>query len=146
MAQAAKEENLAVEIVTFGETDGFRSYRRIIEDHKTAAVGGFRCRPIVSLDEIGVLICSSGSTGSCKPIMLSHFTLINYMLRDRSFATKNETVVMWFSNLRWICGAMLPLQSIYFRKTRIVCPGYDEELACKSIERYNVRTNSRIRE
>lgn len=140
MAQAATEEGLDIEFVTFGEMSLFTSFRTIIESQDAATVDKFRCRPIANLNEISMIVCSSGSTGPCKPTMFSHSALINHMLQDDSFAAEDENVVMWFSSFRWISGTLLPLQSIYFCKTWIICSEYNEELTCKLIERYNVRT------
>lgn len=140
LAQAAMEEDLKIELVTFGEASGCESFDKIINDQDAVAVNEFRCRPIASLDEIGLIVCSSGSTGPCKATMLSHFALVNNMLHDNSFAGEDHKVVMWFSSFRWISGTVLPLRSIYFGKTWIICPEYNEELVCQLIEKYNVRT------
>ncbi|XP_019697686.2 luciferin 4-monooxygenase [Harpegnathos saltator] len=138
LVQAATEEDLKIELVIFGEAFGYESFSKIISDQDAEAVDNFRCRPITSPNEIGLIVCSSGSTGPCKATMLSHFALINNMLHDNSFAGKDDKVVMWFSSFRWISGAVLPLRSIYFRKTWIIYPEYKEELVCQLIEKYNV--------
>ncbi|XP_014486472.1 PREDICTED: uncharacterized protein LOC106750554 [Dinoponera quadriceps] len=90
LAHAATEGNLAVKLVTFGETSGYENFSKVISDQETDAVNQFRCRPIASPDEIGMIVCSSGTTGLCKGTMLSHFTLINNMLHDDSFAGKDD--------------------------------------------------------
>lgn len=144
LAQAATEENLEIELVTFGEATRWESFDKIISDQDAAAVSEFRCRPIASPDEIGVIVCSSGSTGSCKATMLSHSALINNMLYDKSYAGKDDKVVMWFTSFRWISGTILPLRSIYFHKTWVICPKYKEELVCEMVEKYNVRVRLHI--
>lgn len=70
--------------------------------------------------------------------MTSHRAVINNMIYDDSFATKDHKVVMWFSTLRWITGSLNILRSIYYCKTQIICDKYEEELACKLIEKYNI--------
>jgi acyl-coenzyme A synthetase/AMP-(fatty) acid ligase len=139
MAQAAKEENLTVELITFSDASGYRSFSEIIERQDDAAINDFRCTPISNLDEVALLACSSGSTGMCKAVMMSHCALINNMLHDDSSMKEEGTVVMWFSSFRWISGTLLPIRAIYFGQTWIVCPSYEEELTCKLIEKYNVR-------
>ncbi|XP_032691420.1 probable 4-coumarate--CoA ligase 3 [Odontomachus brunneus] len=140
LAQAVTEEDLKIELVTFGEAIGCENFDKIINnpDQDAAAVDEFRCRPIASPDEIGLIVCSSGSTGLCKASMYSHSALINNMLYDKSFAEKDDKMIMWLSSFRWISGAILPLRSIYFHKTWIICPEYKEELLCQIIEKYNV--------
>lgn len=144
MAQAAAEEDQEVELVTFGETAVYESFCKTISNQDAVAVDEFRCRPIANLDEIGLIVCSSGSTGPCKATMLSHSALINNMLYDNSFAGKDDKVVMWFSSFRWISGTILLLRSIYFCKTWIICPEYNDELVCQMIEKYNVRVQTHI--
>jgi len=139
MAQAAKEENLTVELITFGNVPGYRSFSEIIERQDDAAIDNFRCTPISNPDEVALLVCSSGTTGMCKATMISHCALINNMLHDDSSMKEEGRVVMWFSSFRWISGTLLPIRTIYFGQTWIICSLYEEELTCKLIEKYNVR-------
>lgn len=141
MAQATVDEKVTAEIITFDVDPKYQSFQQVIENQEVKEIDRFRCTPIVNLDQIGIIICSSGSTGPCKAVMLSHSALINHMLHDDSFAAKDEEIVMWFSSFRWISGTLLPLQSIYFYKTSIICSQYNEEMTCKLIETYNVRIN-----
>lgn len=140
MAKAAEEERLAIEFVTFGHAKGFRDFEEIIQAQDVTAVDEFRCTRISSLDETAVCYLSSGSTGPPKAVLLSHRALINNMLYDDSFATEDQKTIMWFNPIRWILGTIYILRSIYFYKTWIICDRYDQELSCKLIEKYNVRT------
>jgi len=139
MAQAAKEENLTIELITFGDAPGYRSFSEIIERQDDRAIDDFRCTPITSPDDAALLVCSSGSTGMCKATMMSHCALINNMLYDDSYMKEEGTVVMWFSSFRWITGTLLPIRAFYFGHTWIICPSYEEKHVCKLIEKYNVR-------
>ncbi|XP_011877564.1 PREDICTED: probable 4-coumarate--CoA ligase 3 [Vollenhovia emeryi] len=138
MARAAEEENLTIDFVTFGHVKGFQSFEEIIREQNPAAVDEFRCTRISSLEETALFSLSSGSTGPSKATLMSHRALINNMFYDVTYATEDQKILLWFSTLRWITGTLLILRAVYFCKTRIICDRYDNELACKLIEKYNV--------
>ncbi|XP_011705561.1 PREDICTED: luciferin 4-monooxygenase-like [Wasmannia auropunctata] len=141
LKEAAKELQLDVKIVILGKLDGYESMDDIIKDNDSRDIEEFECTPIDNLDEISIIVPSSGTSGMPKAVEVRHSSIINYLNPQQIAKMKND-VCYFTTTLRWMYGILLALQAILSYSTTILVSetvtNIDVEYICKIIEKYQV--------
>lgn len=98
----------------------------------------FSCARIVdSYSHVGIIACSSGSTGLPKSISISH-ALLSYAHTKMSRASELEAVITCFSSLYWTSGTWTLIKSA-FKLTRVLTSQpFSAELFYNLVEKYKV--------
>lgn len=135
--EAAKIEVIETKVVVFGDYPGTIPFAEILKDHSKSDIANFRCTRVDNPQDTAAILYSSGTTGPPKGVQLSHFSLLNH-LEVHEGLTLNGQTPLWFSSLYWITGTLLTLQSLVSGVQRIIAPKFEEEVACRIIEKYKV--------
>ncbi|XP_011872252.1 PREDICTED: luciferin 4-monooxygenase-like [Vollenhovia emeryi] len=142
LTEAAKELKMDVKIVVIGKLDGYESIDDILRGHDSREIAEFKCTPISSPDEVGLIVLSSGTTGMPKATEISHSSMHN-RLPPPKVAAMTGHVCMFTPTIRWQYGVMLAFKAILSCSTRIVAPDSvaDDDASamyCQFIEKYRV--------
>ncbi|KAH8268440.1 hypothetical protein KR026_007106, partial [Drosophila bipectinata] len=88
-------------------------------------------------DQTLAIVCSSGTTGTPKPVTVSHRKQMSPLIsRDR---LTSADVQYTSSNLEWISGIMTVITSAVFSTTRIINDNaFDPNFVLKLIEKYKI--------
>ncbi|KAK4872938.1 hypothetical protein RN001_014967 [Aquatica leii] len=109
------------EIVVFGETTQHTPFSDFIRPHRNEDT--FRPREVENLNEIALIVFSSGSTGLPKGICHSHFSMLCFV--EDIYSTDDDRTLFFNSNPYWgICTQFLQV-SIACGFTRVVYPKFD---------------------
>ncbi|XP_043502062.1 4-coumarate--CoA ligase 1-like [Polistes fuscatus] len=134
--EAAKLENHDIKIVVFGESSNALPYSKILDGYSKLDVNNFECTPVDNVHDSAVLLYSSGTTGPPKAVLLSHFSFLCNLSLPNGFNV--EGIPLWFSQYFWITGVLATLSGISKYCVKLLYPKFEEEMACKIIEKYKV--------
>ncbi|XP_014613094.1 PREDICTED: gramicidin S synthase 2-like [Polistes canadensis] len=134
--EAAKLENHDIKIVVFGESSNALSYSKILDSYSKLDVNNFECTPIDDVHDSAALLYSSGTTGPPKAVLISHFAFLYNVILP--YGLNAEGIPLWFSQYFWITGVLLTLSGISKYCVKLLYPKFEEEAACKIIEKYKV--------
>ncbi|XP_015173359.1 PREDICTED: 4-coumarate--CoA ligase 1-like [Polistes dominula] len=134
--EAAKLENHDIKIVVFGESSNAIPYSKILNSNCNLDVNNFECTQIDNVNDSAALLYSSGTTGPPKAVLISHYAFLCNVLSPDGFNA--EGIPLWFSQYFWITGVLLTLGCTANYRVKLFYPKFEEEMACKIIEKYKV--------
>lgn len=143
-ADKAKQSASKVEIETVyvvGEADGCEPFSALLGDDGDDFPNDVEINPT---DDVACLAYSSGTTGSPKGVMLTHYNLIAaaLLVTHESFLWMNENpVVLGLMPFFHIFGQVVSLSCPILRGGTVVCvPKFQPESFLKIIQEYKVCT------
>ncbi|XP_018350298.1 PREDICTED: uncharacterized protein LOC108753314 [Trachymyrmex septentrionalis] len=142
LVEAAKEENLEVEVIVIGSLTGFVSLTDILQDQvNPSEINEFRCTIVDNLHDIAMICASSGTTGMPKGAELSYVSLYNSITTIEEVHIINE-VVLSMPTIRWHYGLILMFELVMSNAKWIITSAEvafkDETEICKIIQDYGV--------
>lgn len=137
--EAAKLENLDVKIIVFGKHSSLQSLNEIISFQTKTAVKKFTLTNEKSTDEASVILTTSGTTGFPKGVLFSGKS-ISALAKAHLTTTSNGILnILWYTDLSWISGIGLALQTIVQKNIHVITPWHaDENEFLKYMEKYEV--------
>lgn len=101
-------------------------------------IDSFRPTPIPDTENhIGVIICSSGTTGLSKGVCLSQAQVVSQLVR--AFPCVSNETIHAFSSLYWLTGMVILLQGTIDGAVRIIsCKPFNPEYFFKLVEKYKI--------
>lgn len=137
VTEAMKRAELDIKIIVFGGASGFFDYDSIIAEPETSVVERFVCAPIESLEEIAMILFSSGTTGPPKGVSLTHGSLTEQQRHSEALGMSGN-VCHVFLVPDWLSAISSTFRHIFLKVSRFILPEFEESSACALIEKYRV--------
>nr|XP_012222073.1 PREDICTED: luciferin 4-monooxygenase-like [Linepithema humile] len=146
LTEAAKELKINVKIVVFDKLDGYESFEDILKNHDSREITEFKCAPLNNLDEIALIVLSSGTTGMPKATEISHSSIIQNCMPPEKIKDVEGHIFLLTSTIRWQHGVTQILRAILAYSTRIVLPdiaadgaeGANDDVFCDIVQKYGI--------
>lgn len=136
--EVAKEINIATKIVVFDEIEGFESIESIMNgDYDQAEIETFSCTKLKSLRDTGLLLFSSGTTGSPKGAEIPNNVFMSAQNNDILVMTFGN-VYFWTGSLSWVSSVLMTVNCIVCYTKAIKYPRFEKEEVCRIIQKYKV--------
>ncbi|XP_049851773.1 luciferin 4-monooxygenase-like isoform X2 [Schistocerca gregaria] len=97
------------------------------------------------LDSCAAILCSSGTTGPPKGVMLSHRGLLTLTVAFgkmfAQFSTSSDRrpeAMISTSPTFWASGLIMPLYALHLGKTACILPSFDEDTVARVLGEYNI--------
>ncbi|KAJ3875669.1 hypothetical protein F5051DRAFT_356760 [Lentinula edodes] len=136
--------------VVDGSVDGYSNLSSLITQTQANSVAEVKVQP-VQQDTIAYIIFSSGTSGTPKPVIITHANLVATLLQVRikeGHLVQNEPevksvapVLKWLHFLpfpRAFACNMIMTSGFLVRATHIIMPEYDDRIAINAIAKYNI--------
>lgn len=126
LMEAARLENVDVKFVVLDKSEKFATLEcmeDILKQQSIREVEAFEPRELDSLEEPAMIICSSGTTGLPKGVLLSYYSVFRYFFVDE--LVKPGEIFLYYATLFWISGILCTMRTICCQCTRIL-PGVFE--------------------
>nr|XP_034175682.1 luciferin 4-monooxygenase-like [Osmia lignaria] len=133
--EAAELEDHQIKVVAFENCPGTIPFADILKGHSKGSVANFQCTEINENDHTAMIMFSSGTTGLPKGITTTHRSLLAVV---ESWLGPPVHTCMWYSCLFWLSGPLFNMRNIIFHTKKIIPPPFEEESACRIIEKYKV--------
>lgn len=138
LIEATKLENHDIKIVVFGNASNAIPFSKVLENHRKSDVDNFECTPVDNVYDTAIIAYSSGTTGLPKGVQISHYACLYHAVFSENLKICN--IPLWMTPYFWITGMQLTLNSAINYYKRLLYPKFEEEMMCKIIERYKVRS------
>ncbi|XP_014211352.1 4-coumarate--CoA ligase 1-like [Copidosoma floridanum] len=137
LAQVANDVGVTCKFVVFGRYPGFQSLEDIMAEISPEEIDGFRhVEPEDPKTKLGIILFSSGTTGTQKGTMLSYDALANHHMEQ--LLPHEGSNALWYSTMSWITGTCFITSCIRLRCTRILHSHFDPEETSQVVEKYKV--------
>ncbi|XP_029047306.2 4-coumarate--CoA ligase 1-like [Osmia bicornis bicornis] len=133
--KAAELEDHQIKVVVFENCPGTTPFADILKGHSKCSVANFQCTEINENDHTAMIMFSSGTTGLPKGITITHRSLLAIV---ESWLGPPVHTCMWYSCLFWLSGPLFNMRNIIFHNKKIIPPPFEEESACRIIQKYKV--------
>ncbi|XP_015591659.1 luciferin 4-monooxygenase [Cephus cinctus] len=130
-----RESKCNAKVIVFGEHHDCISYEK--EVLKTELTKDFKCTQFDDVEQVAVIVCSSGSVGMPKAVEHTHRNLL-VQLSVVSYLNIDRKTTMVLSSLYWISGTVATFVSLACNLKCIIVPTFEEQTACKLVEKYSV--------
>ncbi|XP_011632279.1 4-coumarate--CoA ligase-like 7 [Pogonomyrmex barbatus] len=133
---AIKEKNCNSMVVVFGKHINAISFSDILRTGTDAEVANFHYVEHDDIKKTACILHSSGTSGLPKAIEVSNYS----MIIGCGKTSINMSNSLWFSPLSWMSGIMMNMYAIVHNAKVILYPEFDEDMTCRLIEKYEIRT------
>ncbi|XP_058802807.1 uncharacterized protein LOC131670845 [Phymastichus coffea] len=139
LARIANSEGMSCSFVVYGKHAEYPSLRDLLAERSQEEVASFEyAEPVDPWTQCGIILFSSGTTGTPKGAMLSYKAIGSFDMLDDSMSLQQQNY-LWYSSLSWVTGAFLLLNCIVMRTTRIIHGEFDPDKSSRVIEKYKVK-------
>ncbi|XP_063978842.1 uncharacterized protein LOC135163378 [Diachasmimorpha longicaudata] len=129
--------HLEIKIVIFESSENQLSLQDILMEQNSEEVEHFECTKIEDINQPGIMLCTSGSTGYPKCVVHSYNWLekcINIFPKEKP----TEWISLCFSKICWIAAIALFLDAIRNHGTVVLNSVFTAENGCRLIEKYKI--------